>query len=460
MVMFVCSLLSKPMAVTLPVVLLILDVYPFGRTNVRGLFTSQRRVLVEKVPFFVLSIVSSILTVQAQGAGGSIVPAWVHPIGDRVLIAVKGLCYYLLKMVWPSDLVPLYPFPIQISLDFEYIASLIVVIGITIISLWLWLRNQRIFLTVWLTYIVMMFPVIGIFQTGGHAVANRYTYLPLLGPLLLLWMGGERMWKKADTIWHGNIFQKLFFSSLVLAVMIILSFLTIGQEKVWKDSRSLWSEEILHFPLLHIAYDNRADAYIREKDYQKATEDLKRSLTINPQYPMTYYRLGLVFEKTGAYIKALQNHSKALELFPGFEPAWQGKERSYQKALEDLNRDIHENSLNIIPYINRGNIHALMERYDKALEDFNRVLEIDPSIPTIYYNRGLVYFNMGQHHQAVDDFTAFLEHDPKDAQTYYHRGLAYEKLQNKQQSVRDFQNAARMGDTRAQEYLQAQGITW
>jgi hypothetical protein len=361
LVLFVFSLLSKSMAVTLPVVLLILDVYPFGRTGVRGLFTNQWRLLVEKVPFFVLSIVSSVLTLQAQGTGGSIVPVWVHPLGDRVLIAVKGLCYYLLKTIWPSGLVPLYPFPIQISVGFEYIVSFIAVTGLTLLSLWLWVKKKRIFLIVWLSYIVMLSPVLGIVQTGGHAVANRYTYLPLLGPFLLLWIGVERMWTKTDETWRRRVPLKVVFFALLLVLMMFLSLLTIKQGRVWKDSLSLWNEEILHFPSIHVAYDSRADAYVKMGKYQGAIADLNRSLSINPQYPWTYYRLGLVHERTGTYLQAMQNHGKALELFAGFKPARQGRERAYHKAIEDLSRDINNNPLNGVLYMNRGNVHALME---------------------------------------------------------------------------------------------------
>jgi tetratricopeptide (TPR) repeat protein len=452
--------MSKPMAVTLPVVLLILDVYPLGRTGVRELVGSQWRVVVEKVPFFVLSIVSSILTVRAQGTGGSIVPVWVHPLGDRVLIAFKGLCYYLLKTIWPSGLVPLYPFPIQISLEIEYIVSFFIVISLTTLSLWLWFQKKRIFLIVWFSYIVMLSPVLGIVQTGGHAVANRYTYLPLLGPFLLLWLGVESVWTKANKAWPGMAHMRIVFFSLLLALILVFSFLTIRQGLVWKDSLSLWNEEILHFPSIHIAYDSRADAYVKKGDFPKAIEDLKRSLAINSRYPVTYFRLGLVYERTGTYIQAMQNHGKSLELFPGFEPARQGRERAYQNALKELNRDIHDDTRNVVLYMNRGNIHALMEHYGKALQDFNRAVQLNPGIPTVYYNRGLVFFNMKQYDRAIDDFNVFLEHNPEDSQTFYHRAMAFEREKDMQQAIRDFKNAARLGDERSQGYLQSQGIEW
>jgi tetratricopeptide (TPR) repeat protein len=415
---------------------------------------------VEKVPFFVLSIVSSVLTLQAQGTGGSIVPVWVHPLGDRVLIAVKGLCYYLLKTIWPSGLVPLYPFPIQISVGFEYIVSFIAVTGLTLLSLWLWVKKKRIFLIVWLSYIVMLSPVLGIVQTGGHAVANRYTYLPLLGPFLLLWIGVERMWTKTDETWRRRVPLKVVFFALLLVLMMFLSLFTIKQGRVWKDSLSLWNEEILHFPSIHVAYDSRADAYVKMGKYQGAIADLNRSLSINPQYPWTYYRLGLVHERTGTYLQAMQNHGKALELFAGFKPARQGRERAYHKAIEDLSRDINNNPLNGVLYMNRGNVHALMEHFEEALEDFNRAVQLDPGITTIYYNRGLVFFNMKEYDRAIDDFTVFLDHNPGDGQTYYQRAVAFERVEDIQLAIKDFQSAARLGDERSQRYLQARGIEW
>jgi hypothetical protein len=155
MVLFVCSLLSKPMAVTLPVVLLILDVYPLGRFTPlarkpgQGFLTGGYRT-VEKVPFFVLSIVSSILTVQAQGAGGALKSLQLHPLGERVLVSIRALLFYLFKMVWPNDLAPLYPYPAGVSLfdDIQYLGVVVLVIGITVFCFWQW-RRQKVWAAVW-----------------------------------------------------------------------------------------------------------------------------------------------------------------------------------------------------------------------------------------------------------------------------------------------------------------------
>jgi hypothetical protein len=167
--------MSKPMAVTLPVVLLILDVYPLGRTRIKGMFTNQWRVMVEKAPFFVLALVSSILTVQAQEAGGALTPLKALGLGDRMLVAVRSLGFYLYRILWPHELVPFYPYPSEIKLSaFPFFGALILLICCTAACIWLW-KRQKVFSVASVYYVVTLLPVLGIIQAGEQAAADRYT---------------------------------------------------------------------------------------------------------------------------------------------------------------------------------------------------------------------------------------------------------------------------------------------
>ena len=495
---FILSLLSKPMAVTLPVVLIILDIYPLGRlgftkegmskppsplpsplramaargegSNISpplmggdegegGLFTGPLKVLLEKIPFIMLSVVSSIITIKAQQAGGAITPFMPHVAGDRALIALRALAFYLYKMILPTRLVPFYPYPSDLSLfTMEYIGICMLLAGITVSGILMWKRH-KVILTAWLYYGVTLLPVLGIIQVGGQAAADRYTYLPMLGPFLMFGAGVGWIFNKID-IWHISTNRKILFIIPLILILCSLSFLNIKQQHVWKDSISLWTAELNQYPDIHKAYDSRAEAYMRSGNYQKAVEDLKSSIKINPQYATSYCLLGMAYEKLGANLQAIESYNKAIELDPQFGLAHFNRKKAYQNALKIYLNDIRQNPRDTTAYINRGTLYALAKMYKEALEDFNTALTLNPRMLTVYFNRGLVFAYLKDYRKALNDFEIAIELNPADIQAYYYRGLAFEKLGENKKAHNDFQTAARLGYKEAQDYLASKGAGW
>jgi regulator of sirC expression with transglutaminase-like and TPR domain len=402
LIFFVLSLMSKPMAVTLPVVLILLDIYPLERLHLKSAFISQRKVLIEKLPFLIFSIASSVITIIAQQAGRSVVPLWAYPFEDRLWIAIKAPCFYLFKIVWPTDLVPLYPFPIHLSLNFEYIGSLFLIIIISIFCIWVWHMRQRFWLAIWVYYIITLFPVLGLIQVGGHAAADRYMYLPSIGPFLLFGLGISWVWEKIYIRDTNSIIKKLFISAPLIILLCFLSILTVRQEAIWKDSISLWDAELSQFPKLHVIYNNRAEAYMRLGNYQKAIDDYKKAIEVNPRNSIAYYNRGLAYGKSGLH--------------------------------------------------------------HKAIGDFNRAIKLDPQNTKFYINLGIAYGNLGNYQQAIEKFNVAIkfavELDPVLKKAYYNRGIAYKKLGDDKQANRDFQIAARLGSKQSQDYLKSKGIGW
>jgi hypothetical protein len=184
--LFILSFMSKPMAVSFPFVLIILDVYPFQRLSFKHALTTERFVLLEKVPFVLLSALSSILTITAQQTGGGLKSLVLHPLQDRILVALRALGFYLYKIFWPTGLVPLYPYPLEISfLNTQVMGSFIVVTAITVLCILQW-KTRKVFAATWTYYVVTLFPVLGLVQVGSQAAADRYMYLPSLGPFLFI----------------------------------------------------------------------------------------------------------------------------------------------------------------------------------------------------------------------------------------------------------------------------------
>ncbi|MDP2689108.1 MAG: hypothetical protein Q8P48_03235, partial [Deltaproteobacteria bacterium] len=186
LIFFVLAVMSKPMAITLPVALLVFDIYPLNRLS--GM-KKIRKAVIEKIPFFAVSVAAAYLAVWAQRSGGALAPLAPYPLGSRLMVAGKAVVFYLYKMALPFGLAPFYPREARPSFfSYEYAGAFVVVALISIFCIWAFKKN-RIFAALWLYYLVTLSPVIGIIQVGSQAAADRYTYLPSLGPALLVAAG-------------------------------------------------------------------------------------------------------------------------------------------------------------------------------------------------------------------------------------------------------------------------------
>ena len=344
--LFVLALLSKPMAVTLPVVLLVLDWYPLER--IRS-FRAFRQAVVEKIPFFALSLASSVITIRAQRWGGAIQSTEIIPLPARVLVGARSLVLYLWKMLWPLDLVPYYPYPEHPSvLSFGYLAAIALVIGITAVCIVL-ARRQKLWLAVWAYYGVTLVPVLGIVQVGYQAMADRYMYLPSIGPMLLLGLTAAWIWTKVERLHRRRLTAIASFAGVAVIVFAALSFLTLTQIGVWKNSMDLWSYVIRKEPhRVPVAYNNRGILYSKEGLYDDAIACFTESISASPRCYDCYYNRAVTFELIGHDDRALDDFTKALELNPNVADA----------------------------YYHRGKLYLSMDRRESALTDFYKACNL------------------------------------------------------------------------------------
>lgn len=374
LLLFAMALLSKPMAVSFPVVLLILDFYPLKRSRAGD--KKIKRIVAEKLPFFLFSFLSSLITVWAQYSGGALKPLEVYPLTTRFFVAIWAILFYLSKMLIPLDLAPFYPYPSQITA--AHIGALILVAGLTAYCF----RN-RLFAAVWSYYIITLIPIIGIVQVAGFAAADRYTYLPSIGPFMLVGVFIARV------IEDYSRYKKV--AAVVLAVLTVLtSSMTIKQIEVWRDSITLWSHEIKKYPDFYSSYYSRGDAYIKLDMYNEALSDFTRAIELNPKYLDAYNNRGNIYLGLGNYQSALSDYNKALELNP----------------------------MDSQVYTNRGNTYIGLGDYAQAIKDHNRAIELDPNDAKAYNNRGVAYFKSGNYAQATRDFSWAVKLDPQFTDAY------------------------------------------
>lgn len=376
-IFFILALMSKPMAVSLPIVLLLLDIYPLNRLRETGL----KILLLEKLPFVLLSGLTALMAAWSQNLGGTLATFETHPIKVRLLVAVRSYIIYLVKMVFPFNLAPYYPYPdpLRISLlNSQYLGPLILLFLIISFCVYQIKCKKIFFAAVWFYYLLTLLPVIGFVQVAEHAAADRYTYLPSIGPFLLSGLGiGYLLEGSAGK-------QRTLIMALIALLLGILSIETINQIAIWKDSISLWSHEIKIFPNELRAYNNRGLAYSDRGFYEKAVEDLNRAIKIYP-HQKTYNNRAIVNYRLGHYEEAISDFTKAIE----FEP---------KRASA---------------YYNRGNVYCRQGNYKLALRDYSIAIELNPKYARAYYERGKAHKILGNSNEAINDYNAAVMLDPR-----------------------------------------------
>ena len=402
---FALALLSKSMAITLPAILLLLDAYPLRRLGGVG---SRRRwlpstpVVVEKLPFFLLSLVAAYTALVAldytthvtSGPGGSVpstaeATVAVSPI-DRVAISANALLFYLWKMAVPLRLSPDYHLPPPAGFEtWPALISFAVVLLVTAAVI-MGHRRWPALATAWLGCIVMLSPVIWVPQIA----ADRYTYLACMGWALLCGGGLTSVWRYCQ---RRNIDARISGSlvALALAVVAALGVLTWNQVGVWRDSETLWAHGVAVWPSSQ-SYYKLGDVLAQRGDLAKAIENFEAALRIDPRHAYAHTGLGFIFAIQGRLTEALEQFDDALRIAPRFASAHTGL----------------------------GLVFARQGKLSEASDQFRRALEIDAGDAQAHTNLGLILKKQGQRREAASHFRQAVRADPNSEQAQYQWGLA------------------------------------
>jgi len=340
--LFAVGLMCKPMLVTLPFVLLLLDYWPLNRFPAASdrsgsIFQVPRKLILEKLPLLALAIASGAATILAQK--DSLQTLAGIPLPMRIGNAFAASAAYLRQMFWPVDLAVLYPFTDR-DLAVLGTGSFVLLAGISAVVLVL--RRRRYLVTGWFWYLVMLGPVLGILQVGNQARADRYTYLPQIGLYLAL------TWLAADfsVRWRH---RRLFLSILALVILGALTFAARTQASYWQNSQSLWTHTIACTSDNAIAHTNLAEAFFKKGRLNEAIEQSQKALQIDPNQAVARSALGLALLQKGRLAEAEAQLRRAVEI----TPASTG-------------------------YSNLGVALLQLGRVKDALANYNRALEMDP----------------------------------------------------------------------------------
>ncbi len=299
-VLLALGLMAKQMLVTLPFVLLLIDWWPLGRLPA---LRSALLAAWEKAPLFALSAAASAAVVAAQRAGGAVHPLSSIPFGVRAANAVVSCAVYMRKAIWPSNLTVYYPHPMDSLPVWQIVGSAGLVASISVVAC-LQRRNRPYLLVGWLWYLVTLAPVIGLVQVGSQAMADRYTYVPLVGLFIAVtWLVADLMRPKAA-------------AAAAVAVIIVLSVLTWHQARTWQNSRTLFSHALSVTRDNDVAHNNLANALREDGETEEAIDHYLAALKITPNDDKVEKNLGLALASIGRYAEAEAHMRRGLAIMP------------------------------------------------------------------------------------------------------------------------------------------------
>lgn len=322
---FALGLMSKPMLVTLPVVLLMMDYWPLGRLEFRRMdLPAQKcrdaacqksfplRLILEKLPFIALSVFSSIITVYAQHKGGAVASVKAVPFSFRAVNALWAYIVYMGKTIWPVDLAIIYPLPPSLT-TVHALSACLIIAGISVITVRS-AKQHPYFISGWLWYLVTLVPVTGLVQVGRQSVADRYTYIPLIG-LFIMAAWGIR-------IFAGEIRWRRIAMSAAAGLLIIsfaaCTWLQLGH---WKNSLTLFSHAVKAVDNNYIAHESLGYALAQSSRLDEAVYHYSEALRVSPDYERALVGLGNVLIKQGKTEEAIHYTKKALLLNPDYAEA-------------------------------------------------------------------------------------------------------------------------------------------
>jgi tetratricopeptide (TPR) repeat protein len=379
---FVSGLMSKPMLVTLPMVMLVLDFWPLGRfqcdrqeSGFRQSLLKLLPLLKEKIPFLLCSLLSATITIYAQARGGALANISALPFGLRCENALIASVRYIGATFWPHNLAVYYPFPATIPF-WQVISSLLVLLLVSAATIRLW-KNRPYLATGWFWFLITLAPVIGLVQVGAQSMADRYTYLPLTGLFIMV------AWGVRDAT-RGMRYRRSILALAACAILMTSIFLTKQQLGYWQDSATL----------------------------------LRHTLDVTSDNAMANYYLGIALHAEGKPAVAIPYYREALLINPAHANAHNMLGIALQAcgdgdaALHEFRAALRINSGNTVTHNNLGRALQAKGDLDAALGEFEEALRINPRDPQAHVNRGVVCESRGMFDEAIREYQAALRERP------------------------------------------------
>jgi tetratricopeptide (TPR) repeat protein len=429
------GLMSKPMLVTTPFVLLLLDLWPLGRlgllrpknfdsSNAETRIVPIKRLLSEKLPFFALVLISSVITYLGVRAANNLVSSEAFPWSLRLANTPISYVRYLWKTISPANLAVFYPMPAQWEL-WSVIAAAVVLAGVSLFAV-LRTRTAPYLLVGWLIFLGILVPTIGLVSVGWQSIADRYTYIPLIGVFVaLVWGGAEVLIR-----WRVPTRYVLAGSASLLLACAVLSWF---QVRHWRNSFTLWNHCVAVTRDNPVAHFGWGWALQESGRGAEAIEHYREALRIKPDHLNANHNLGLALSELGQYTEATNYFGKALRISPNYAEAnigmghalYQLKEFSeagnhYARALQSVSNHVPTLRAYALALLGSG-------RFEDAVAQSDRALRLDPEDAWSHFSKGRGFSALGLSEASVDCYKAALAINPEFAETHYRLGLEWKK---------------------------------
>jgi tetratricopeptide (TPR) repeat protein len=497
LLLFALGLMAKPMLVTLPLIMLLMDYWPLARLelkenssegyDIKNNGTKVRTIsylLLEKVPFFVLAMISSLITFIVQQKGGAVASVDKLSLASRLCNTPVAYVVYIAKTFLPTGLIAYYPHPRTLP-SWQVAGAVLLLVAVSAVIL---LVNRPYLIFGWLWYIVTLLPVIGLVQVGSQARADRYMYIPMIGLLIML------AWATRDLTARWR-FRKIILVPLVcfclLALMVCVR-LNVGY---WHDSFTLFSHALEIEPDNHIAHLNLGNTLLTQENTKEAIEHYQEAIRLDGNFTMAHFNLGIAFFQNNQFDKAVEQYNTVLRLNKNYSRvhfylanalvktgkpdeaiehyniALQNKPddievlnnlalalsdksriddsvRLYKRALE-LNND----SANI--HYNLGNALKKQGRFEEAVQHYEKAIELEPDNIIAYGNLGVVLAEQGNIDEAIRQFHIVLNARPDDVEMLCNLGILLERQGKLEQAVDQYRKAVQISpdDPKARDLL-------
>ena len=403
------GLLSKPMLVTMPFLLLLLDYWPLGRMSGRfhiipesgpaGLPVPLLRLLAEKIPLFALCAASGVVTVVAQKRGEAMADLSLG-LGLRLANATVGYLRYIGKILWPGALSVFYPHPGAGIPVWQAVGSFFVLALLTTFVL-LRVRQSPWLAVGWFWFIGSLVPVIGLVQVGAQSIADRYTYIPLVGIFVMVAWGGQELLNR----WRVPPPALRALSVLVIAVLAGLTWRQLG---FWKTHETIFRHSLSVTTDNCVAHSSLAYYLNHKGDSNEAFFHLQEALRLCPKDDMAWYNLGVWQRQRGNLPDAVSALREVLRLKPGYTKAWTNLGAVYlalgsiPEAADALIEAARLAPDDATVWFNLGVVHAKAGQFDEAVEAFRKAVLIMPDHAASWYRMGIAYLALGRQREALE----------------------------------------------------------
>lgn len=456
--MFILGLMSKPMLVTLPVILLLMDIWPLERFSLavgkKKDALSVGQLIQEKAPLFGLVAVSCVATMYAQRAGGALATLDVFPVGIRVANALITPFKYLFKMIVPTGLTAFYPHPGFSIPSWQPILS---AIALAIITYWaIRAAKSKPYITVgWFWYIITLLPVVGLIQVGAQAMADRYTYVPLIGIFIIIaWGIPDLLYKSSEAD-----FKKAMPLGVVgVLVVIVLTAVAYKQTTYWKSDVTVWNHALEVTSNNALAEYNLACAYDERKQLKNAELHYRRAIEIDPKKAEAHNNLGNLLTKQHKYDEAEEHLLMALDARSGcYSEASNNlanvfvKKKRFDEAIARFKKAVADDPKNEVARTNysgaeneQGIDLAKHGKVNEAIAHFDEAIRINPENSNAYYNLGVAYDGLNKMNDAEYNYRQALSLDSKYAEAHNNLGLVLAVQGKLDEAIEHFEEAVKI----------------